>query len=211
MKKTLMPILVLAILLTVFVPTAVRAANAQDEENFIPVMRMYDTFVTPVDPERVAYFFRALPKYYPAMSKSHRKFNIVGSEQLLQEGTLIDVEDKVGGQYLKQHLRVVKIENNRYFLMISESSTLKIGGAFRVPVKTILEYTIQLEPDDQTQVATKLTIEYSNDVTKLAAWLFGTKGIWRAHVREEMENARKIMESEQFGLDYQEAKYWGRI
>jgi len=56
-----------------------------------------------------------------------------------------------------------------------------------------------------------MTIEYHSDIVKLAAWLFGTKGIWRAHVREEMDNARKIIESEQFYWDYQSAKTRGLI
>jgi len=135
MKKFIWHILGAALVFMLLCGPVVQAGETSDEDEIGPTMRMYHTFFTAVEPDMVAYFFRNLNKYYPEMSKSHKKFDIISGEQLLREGTLINSEDKVGGQYIRNHFQVTKIESNRYFQLVSESSIMKVGGTFRVPVK----------------------------------------------------------------------------
>jgi hypothetical protein len=149
-------------------------------------------------PAKIFYFFQHLDKYYLNISKGHRKFKLLNADSLRQ-GVFIENEETAGGQYVKHRYRVVEFVKDRHIRLVSDPSMVTLWrGLLTVPVTTTVEFEI-----DTNMISSKLTLKFRSRVAHSVADRMGTREIWGTHVKEEMENAAKIIRSDKFVHDYE--------
>ncbi|KAF0134799.1 MAG: hypothetical protein FD145_367 [Candidatus Saganbacteria bacterium] len=147
--------------------------------------------------DKIFYFFSHLDKYYLELSPGHKKFQILDA-QVLAKGVHIAVEENAGGQYVIHKYEVTEFILNKQIRLMSSPSIVKVGP-FNIEVLTIVEFNITSDIDKEvTLVSSTLTLEFKSIASYYFAKLFRVKDVWESHLKEEMSNGMKIVESEKF-------------
>ncbi len=145
--------------------------------------------------EKVFNFFCSLDKHYLKLSKGHKKFELINAD-LLAKGVFVANEEMVSGQYIKHKYQVVDIIKNRYIKLVSDQSVVTILKIFKFLLKVTVEFEIEPFKDGKTNVSSHLTLEFRNKTHEFFALMMNIRHIWKNHLKEEMENGLKIIESQ---------------
>ena len=153
------------------------------------------TVATNKTAEKVFNFFRSLHKHYLRLSKGHKKFEI-SNAHALAKGVCINNEETVFGQTVTHMCQVIDFIENRCIKMVSPRSTATILKILKIPLKVTVEFTLESSTQNKTSVSSCVTLEFKNKFSELFARLLNTKRIWKSHLKEELENGLKIIESQ---------------
>ncbi len=133
-----------------------------------------------------------IDSYYLQLSPAHRAFKVThGSLEV--EGSQIENEESVWGQTVTHHYIIQKIDPNRHIQLVSNPSRVTIWGLFKMSISTTVDFIITPTPQGATLTST-LTLNFGSRLKKQLALAAGTRWIWQHHLKEELENGKKIFE-----------------
>ncbi|WP_138995197.1 SRPBCC family protein [Larkinella sp. C7] len=136
-----------------------------------------------------------LDRCYLDLSTGHRKFDILNGGPLKVNSTIL-CEEVAGNQEVFHTYVVEQLIENQLLYYVSKPSISYVNGQRKRPIKstTYVQFELDAIAATQTRVRATIVIQFSSGVTKFLAQLTGTRKLWQAHVREETDNLKKVVE-----------------
>jgi hypothetical protein len=149
-------------------------------------------------PEDVYRFYVTMrtPRYR-AVSPCHERFDVEDGGPL-RLGAVIDCRERAGRQEVHHRYVVTELVPNERLAYASTPSATFIhtGGRVLQGVSDTFVYQdIDRTGDGRTRLRSTVVIELPSSSKKLLALATGTRGLWLAHLREELLGARALLEA----------------
>lgn len=142
-----------------------------------------------VTKEKIYDFLKNINQVYLQLSPGHQSFKLINSDKICV-GAIIENKEKAAFQTVT-HKYKVKVDTPEKIVLVSPDSIVEIGHIFSMPVHVSVSFLIE-EKTHLIRLKCQLDLKFKNVLLETLARLSGTSIIWKAHLKEELENGRAL-------------------
>lgn len=142
-----------------------------------------------VTKEKIYDFLKNIDQVYLQLSPGHQSFKLINSDKICV-GAIIKNKERAAFQTVT-HKYTVEVDTPEKIVLVSPDSIVEIGHLFGMHVHVSVSFLIE-EDTHHIRLKCKLDLKFKNILQEVLARLTGTSIIWKAHLKEELENGREI-------------------
>jgi hypothetical protein len=141
-----------------------------------------------------------LPAHYSDIAKGHKKFEVVGSDEIT-EGASIECQEMARNVEVHHRYEVKKVIPNKHihFCTLFSSNPTRayiqsMGKTIEGKSATYVYYDLEEMAPEETQLTLSIVIQMPNLFFKLTGILTGQKKLWGNHLSEELNGLKGVIE-----------------
>ena len=141
-----------------------------------------------------------LPAHYSDIAKGHKKFKVVGSDEIA-EGDSIECHEIARNVEVHHLYKVIKVVPNKHIhlcTLLSSNPTRayiqSMGKTIEGKSATYVYFDLEEMASEETRLTQSIVIQMPNLFFKLTGLLTGQKKLWGSHLSEELYGLKGVIE-----------------
>jgi hypothetical protein len=142
------------------------------------------------------FIVKELHKCYPKLAPGHKKFQLIGADEIT-EGITIDCQESAGNQEVHHQYKVSQVLPNKLVSYASRPSQAFIKTPGRViegKSNTFVYYDLEETSSGETQLGLTIVLQMPGFFDKFLSSVTGTGKLWNDHLKQELHALKAEIE-----------------